>query len=763
MAWAAPLHWSGKKTRWDRKNNIVELFEKAQVGREGELITADYIRLNLETNDLDAKGQCVYVMPDMVARAEEMHFNLSTRLGWMSHGKITNGQFSLQGENITRIEDDRFVAQNGEYTTCKDCASSWSLLSNEIKVKLNGYAHLSGVFFKIKDAPAFWFPYLILPIKNRRETGILMPRTVVAGYHGFQLVLPFFWNINPHMDMTIGVGTYSSRGLRFEWEGRYALTNQSGGSAQFWYTDWKYIPNQDPAVTSALGARWATAFTQSQELPLGIDQKLIVREVSDTYYPDSIGDINRDLNSYLSSELSFSKSTGYFSGFAEFKRTRNMVLEETRDLRTFDDRTVQLAPRVLLTTNDQRLGHSPFFSGFSVGLSHFSRPRGFFDLDPDRGSSDENTFIPGVDPLRKGTRFNFIPTLYTTVQPLKGLSLVPSAQYRYFVYNFGNTVDNLGRGYMLLKADLSFQLEKIFNTGNPLIPRIKHLFRPMFSYNVIPPGTLVSPETHPFVQQVENTRIRASTGETIGPVSSYVFDNYDIIPFDVVRNFQSVQIPLGHSLSYGFVTQWIRRNGHLDMLQPSYEKMVEWSASQNINFLELSKPAATRIPFSRLQSDLLMGWGRWGFSTNYQMIPDIEKYQRPYADTFSVNSGFSYTWANAPRQGILSFQRSISLGASYNPGFNSRQVAFNTGIVYSINDYILPSAAVSFNLTTLQRQSQSLGLVLQDASQCWQFFSSYSVDINGNWAYGFDLKLNLTGSGFGNISDPASAIGIPRG
>ncbi|MCM0605975.1 MAG: hypothetical protein KA715_07775 [Xanthomonadaceae bacterium] len=750
------LHWSGKKTRWDRKNNIVELFEKAQVSRSNEIITANYIKFNTETYDLDAVGQCVYVMPDMVVRAEELHFNLNTRLGQMIRGKITNGQFSLQGNLITRTGGDSFIAETAEYTTCQDCASAWSLLSNEIRVQINGYASMSTVYFKIKDNPIFWFPYLILPIKNKRESGVLMPKTRLATPNGSEIILPLYWAINSFSDMTLGIGTYTSRGLRLEWEGRYTLTDKSGAQINFFYNDWKFadIDADKPVMRGLLSSRWAASMNQTQVLPWGITQKLQLREVSDNYVPDFyLPDIPRNANPYLSSELSLSKSSSDFSGFIEFKRTRNMILESSKDLRTFDDRTVQLAPRIVLSTNDQSIVGTPLVTGFLVGFNQYTRPIGFFDKDPEVIGSDPNTFVSTatqVDPIRKAIRVNFQPSIYTTLRPINGVSLIPSAQYRYNVYHFGNSVDSLGRGYPLLRAELSFQLERTFDTKNPLSPRVKHLMRPLLTYNYIP--SVQQPDTHPFVRQIERS-------------PSYVFDNNDLIPFNVTRNFQSFQIPLGNSLTYGFVTQVIRRNGHLDLTTATYEKLFEFSATQNINFLQLSQSVSNRIPLSRLQSNLFFGSGPWGWGTDYQWIPDIEKYGRPWSDSFMVNSSFSYTLVGT-RSGMSVFNRSISIGASYNPGFYNPggppTVALTTGLRYSISDYIMPSIVLAYDLTNRVWISQNFNLTLQDASQCWQLSSGFVRNNQGAFGFSFDIKINLTGSGFGNITDAASYVAPPN-
>src|SRR4051794_13458965 len=55
-AWALtenqPIHHSGDKQVWDRKANIVELFGHAAVSQDGETLTADYIKMDMNTRDL---------------------------------------------------------------------------------------------------------------------------------------------------------------------------------------------------------------------------------------------------------------------------------------------------------------------------------------------------------------------------------------------------------------------------------------------------------------------------------------------------------------------------------------------------------------------------------------------------------------------------------------------------------------------------------------------------------------------------------------
>lgn len=186
-----PIHFSGDKQVWNRKSNLVELFEHAAVSQFGETLTADYIRLDLNSRVLDARGNCVYVASDSVIWGEEMHFNLDTRTGTVIGGRVSNDHFILRGDRINKLGDGRFQTHWGNYSTCWDCAPSWGLLAEDVDMQTEGYAYLSNVTARLKDAPAFWLPYLVVPMKTRRQTGFLFPPFAASGNNGFQIVLPF--------------------------------------------------------------------------------------------------------------------------------------------------------------------------------------------------------------------------------------------------------------------------------------------------------------------------------------------------------------------------------------------------------------------------------------------------------------------------------------------------------------------------------------------------------------------------------------------
>ena len=504
------MHWSGDKTIWDRKNNRVELYGHAALHQPGESLTADMIKLDLTARTVDTEGHCVYIASDTVIYGDEMHFNLDTRSGTIVGGRVSTNNFLLTGERINKLGPGRFQTHRGGYTTCRDCPHAWTLVGNDVDVEFGRYAYMSGVTARVKDTPVMWIPYLIVPLKTQRETGLLFPRLGFTN-DGFTFVQPFFWAINRSVDMTFGLGDWGGRGMRFELEGRYRLGERSQGQANLYFlNDEKFAAQQ---------RRWGLNVQQSQDLPFGIHEKFRIVEVSDNLYPNTVGDVPGAGEAVIASDLIFSHATNEVSTFVAARRFRNIISpRNTQDPTNFDSSTVQIYPTAVVSMNDRFLFGTPVAAGVSLGITNFTRGSSFFDRDPFTLTTEDAPFRPGIDPIRKATRVAITPSLYTTLRPWDVFSIVPSAEYRTFFYSFHNDVPNLSRGYLLFRTDFSTQLERVYETDDPNIPKIKHLIRPVLTYNLIP---LVNPSddatevpSHPFLQQIRYARDREFSSTT---------------------------------------------------------------------------------------------------------------------------------------------------------------------------------------------------------------------------------------------------------
>lgn len=774
---ASPIQASGTKEVWNRAENKVELFGNAVVRQLGESLQADYIMFDQKLRTLDARGNCVYITESAVIYGEEMHINLDSRTGTVVQGRVATDRFTLAGERINKLGASRFQTHWGEYSTCKDCAQSWTLAAKDVDMQVDGYAFMSDVMLKVKDTSALWVPYLILPMKSRRQTGFLFPRYQLSSQDGFVFVEPFFWAINRSSDMTIGLGTYADRGFRAEWEGRYALSPRSQGVANFYYIHDRTLTNNnaDGAFNPSHNPhRWGLDITQTQELPWNLEEKLRVTDASDNLYPFRFADLTQKNEGYLASSFNLAYSSSDISVNLNGRVYRNLLylgpiapelvngqyqftkLPTTPDFRTFDTATVQAFPSVTATTNDRFLFNTGLVGGLTFGMTNFTRGQGGFDsayedqVITNPSLAPPTGFRPGIDPLRKATRFALMPSIYTTIQPIDGLVLTPSVQYNNFYYFFRQApgVTPLYHAWPLIQVDLSTQLEKIYDLDSPDVPRRKHLIRPFVTYSNIPFEQ--KPGSHPFIEQINFAR-----NELAGKVG-YNFDDNDIVPRDNAPFTQNYFVPLGNSLSYGFRSQLIDRVGAIDAVAANYRVPMEVSAGQTFNIREYQVNPSGPRPLSRLFTNL---------KTNYldKITTDSTYYYYPYIPGIKnqFSSSLTYILERSLHQRIMSFDRSLSLNYTYSrigytgndqTGSGAHQL---TGTLnFSINDYLIPSASANYNFITHHLDTWGYGLAFQSPSQCWRISTAMTFDPTQGHVFSAPaISLNLTGSGFEGMNE----------
>ncbi len=729
-AFAKVVHWSADRSKLIRQTRVVELRGNARLSRDDEELFADEIDFNQDTQFVQARGRVRYQYGTYFVRADSIDIDLDKKTGVITNGSLTNGGFALRGARIEQIGENRILVQDFDYTTCIDCPNSWTMTGKEVDLTINGYAFINDFIFKIKDTPMFWLPYMVFPVKTKRESGLLFPRFGVNDIHGTYFVQPTFWAINKWSDMTLGLGVYTKRGMRIEWEGRYALTDRSGGTFNFYRTSDEQV--------KGLAGRFALRTEITQEFPFRFEAKLRANEVSDSGYPITYSeDVPGRFEPVLSSDLFLSRNDPNVSTVISVRRIRNLLHygPDGSYLTSFDPETVQETPRVVMNTNDQFLLGSRIAAGLEARLNRFSRAAGPFDvIDTGSGTS--------VNVIREANRFTLIPGLYTTLNPWPWLSLVPSVQYRSFFYNFENApgFQNLARGYLLTQADLSFQIEKVIPTENP-DESFKHTIRPSLTWSAIP--VVQESKDHPFFDQIQE---KARPGQ--------YFDYWDIVPLGTSQNLDSYFVPLGHSLTYGVTSQVFKkqRNAAGDL---AVSRRFEVKAMQTLNILEAQKKVSDGLPDRRVllsplfaqmnYQDEKITFGAeyiyYSFLDNYD-IPQLLEYRSPHR----VSANFGWVFERGIRQGVMQFDRSITINYSF-AKLISKYSSLSTNFNFSINDYIMPKFAYVFDLMSSPSRllDSRYSLLFQNPSRCWSLEAGVFKSIDRGVGFNVSFVLNLTG------------------
>jgi hypothetical protein len=103
-------------------------------------------------------------------------------------------------------------------------------------------------------------PYAILPLKEKRTTGLLPPHIGASRRNGAVVGTEFFWAMTDWMDTTLGLEYLSRKGWRPEGEFRYAIDPLSDGHIQG-----SFIHEQDTGEE-----RWKVFAQQRQEFGWGV-------------------------------------------------------------------------------------------------------------------------------------------------------------------------------------------------------------------------------------------------------------------------------------------------------------------------------------------------------------------------------------------------------------------------------------------------------------------------------------------------------------
>jgi len=214
-------------------------------------IKADWIVYDVELKTIKAKGNLQVVTADDTLKAKEGTINLVNQTGKFKNAIVTRSEDSLhlEGDSVEKTGLDTYQIVDGWAITCKleeGQTPPWSIASAKTDIRQGGYAVLKHARFNIHDVPVFYSPYMIIPIKDTRQSGFLMPEFSGSSNNGFGFSVPFFLNISDSADATFFPDYYTDRGFMPGLEFRYIASEQNKGTFAASYLDDKL---SDPSET----------------------------------------------------------------------------------------------------------------------------------------------------------------------------------------------------------------------------------------------------------------------------------------------------------------------------------------------------------------------------------------------------------------------------------------------------------------------------------------------------------------------------------
>ena len=256
-----------------------ELIEYDEISEK--LITQGNTFIELENISLTG-STLNYKLTDYTGQMDDVSFNLKSQKKEQTVIKrgyeITKHNYNYRGDAKTIFFDgeNKKRLQSSRITTCEANSDDWYIKSKNIEIDTKkDQVKASNAFVEFKGVPIFYMPSTSFSLNKNRQSGFLSSTLGTTTRSGFDLRIPYYFNISPNMDATLSARYLGKRGPMAEGQFRYLTENYSG------VNELQYM-NHDEA--SGQDNRYFLKLTHQHQFGRGWSGSYDLQKVSDNNY-----------------------------------------------------------------------------------------------------------------------------------------------------------------------------------------------------------------------------------------------------------------------------------------------------------------------------------------------------------------------------------------------------------------------------------------------------------------------------------------------
>jgi len=418
-------------------------------------IYGEKAKINFTSGETEVIGNVRYIAPEMTLYGTRLNYNFLTKKMELDNARVLSDNYIITGKRISQTTPDVIYAEDAEYTTCKDCPESWSVFGKKITITVGQYVRIQHAFIKVKGVTAMYFPYLIFPIKQKRESGFLFPTIGFSSSDGFKYQQPYFFVIDEHKDLTIVPSTFGERGLGGEFQYRQEVKEKTWFELNTLQLDDRIY---EPYKTDKTQSGFKTYRHFSDFEGHYVSKNFLNGHV---YFSDSSDlDTPRDLDYFAGDKIRGTEIGG--GGFLEGRSSlfsfgmqsyynKNLLIN---DPEKFDKQYVQILPKLSLSSVPFNLVHTdyPFLKNISVGIN----------ADYTIFKQNKADLNAG-GPIRNARRLNMAPYLNWQLGNLGPVFFSHNLKLDYQKYKLPTEADkNFSKQGLIYETEAKVELEKIY-------------------------------------------------------------------------------------------------------------------------------------------------------------------------------------------------------------------------------------------------------------------------------------------------------------
>ncbi len=248
-----------------------------------------------------------------------------------------------QARSLHFLGPQRLRAEAATYSSCPAVepgqTPAWELSAQTLRMDFEANEGVAtGAVLRFQGLPILAAPTLSFPLGSERKSGWLPPDVGLDKRSGFELGLPYYWNIAPQRDATLTPFVMTRRGVGLDSEFRYLEPHHKGQLTLAWLP-WDRVAERK---------RWALNLANAGELGPGWLYRLQTERVSDDdYWKDLPKRISSPTQRLLASDLQLSRSRSFAWGEASsYARVQQWQLLQGADPAARFESPYQRSPQI---------------------------------------------------------------------------------------------------------------------------------------------------------------------------------------------------------------------------------------------------------------------------------------------------------------------------------------------------------------------------------------------------------------------------------
>lgn len=413
-----PFEITADRITYEAERELYVAEGNVHVLQAGRSLVARWVAYSKKTGIGVAEGDVELVDGADRLFSAFMAFDIDTLKGTLYQVAFDSGSngFRLRAKEMIRTGKNTFTVEDSVFSTCR-CEPGeklpWQIETDRADVELGGYGQLKNSTFDVLGVPVLWIPWMMLPIKSERESGLLLPQFQFGGRGGASFGLPVFLAPLPQLNITATPRYFVNRGFKQDVELEYVFGEQSAGKL--------FVAGLEDKTKQARSSfnpqRWGLLWEHDHFLPRKLRWQTDLKLASDNLYADDFREMQRFKTfRFNESTTNVARSFGESGGFGAM-----VGMRYADDLQgpSFNDRDEYLLQRFAEVRGDVQPGtlRGPLgvearvdselihFSGLRTPESELSGdPIPGPDLDPNPPNTDPRS-IPAALRLRNNGRF----------------------------------------------------------------------------------------------------------------------------------------------------------------------------------------------------------------------------------------------------------------------------------------------------------------------------------------------------------------------